>query len=60
MFIYNLSIFLTSTAFVDTKAICYIWLIVVRFILQIREMIEYRSVDSTVGFVYNLVTSSGT
>ncbi|MBQ5762065.1 MAG: hypothetical protein IIW02_04535 [Clostridia bacterium] len=54
------SVFLTSTAFVDTKAICYIWLIVVRFILQSREIIEYRSVDSTVGFVHNIVTSSGT
>ena len=28
--------------------------------LRFGEIIKYRSVDSTVGFVYNIVTSSGT
>ena len=60
VFIYDLSIFLTSTAFVDTKAIYYDWLIAVYSVLRNGEIIKYRSVDSTVGFVYNIVTSSGT
>ena len=56
----SLSIFLTSTAFVDAKAIYYDWLIAVYSVLRNGEIIKYRSVDSTVGFVYNIVTSSGT
>ena len=53
-------LFLTSTAFVDTTAIYYDWLIAVCSVLRNGEIIKYRSIDSTVGFVYNIVTSSGT
>ena len=33
---------------------------IILLILQIGEIIEYHSLDSTVGFVYNRITSSGT
>ena len=51
---------LRSTAFVDTKVIYYDWLITVCSVLRNGEIIKYHSVDSTVDFVYNIVTSSGT